>query len=208
VDNVKQFENDIFKKFSDQIGTKVAFASVYHPQTNGAIERANALIFEAIKKWLEGEKKGKWAEVMLNAIWSHNTSVSSARNFTPFELLFGAEAITPEEIKHQSTWTKVEATFYPSEVEEKDLLVSDRLKAIENLEKYQTEMKAWRDKKVKERAFDIGDLVLSSGKLQPKWHRPYIVTGKSRPGSYRLSDSEGARLPHSWNVDNLHCFYI
>jgi IS30 family transposase len=50
VDNVKQFENDIFKKFSDQIGTKVAFASVYHPQTNGAVERANALIFEAIKK--------------------------------------------------------------------------------------------------------------------------------------------------------------
>jgi hypothetical protein len=38
---------------------KVAFALVYHPQSNGAIERVNALIFEAIKKILEGEKKGK-----------------------------------------------------------------------------------------------------------------------------------------------------
>jgi hypothetical protein len=37
----------------------VAFASIYHPQTNGAIERANALIFEEIKKILGGEKKGK-----------------------------------------------------------------------------------------------------------------------------------------------------
>jgi hypothetical protein len=43
---------------------KVAFTSVYHLQTNGAVERANALIFEAIKKILEGETKGKWAEVI------------------------------------------------------------------------------------------------------------------------------------------------
>jgi hypothetical protein len=32
---------------------KVAFTSVYHPQSNGAVERANALIFSAIKKILE-----------------------------------------------------------------------------------------------------------------------------------------------------------
>jgi hypothetical protein len=47
----------MFKDFYHQIGTKVAFASVYHPQTNGAVKRANDLIFEAIKKILEGKKK-------------------------------------------------------------------------------------------------------------------------------------------------------
>jgi hypothetical protein len=73
-----------------------------------------------------------------------------------------------------------EATFCPTEVEDKDLLESDRLKAIKNLEKYQTEMKAWIDKKVKERLFDLGDLVLlhrphkeSLIKLQPKWDGSY-----------------------------------
>jgi hypothetical protein len=64
VDNSKYFDNAIFKEFCHQIGTKVAFASVYHPQSNGAIERANSLIFEGMKKILEGEKKGKWAEVI------------------------------------------------------------------------------------------------------------------------------------------------
>jgi hypothetical protein len=34
VDNVKQFENDLFQEFCDQIVMKVAFTSVYHPQTN------------------------------------------------------------------------------------------------------------------------------------------------------------------------------
>jgi hypothetical protein len=46
----------MFKDFCHKVGTKVSFASVYHPRSNGAMERSNALIFEAIKKILEGEK--------------------------------------------------------------------------------------------------------------------------------------------------------
>jgi hypothetical protein len=49
----------MFKDFYQQVRTKVAFTSIYHPQSNGAVERANTLIFEAIKKILEGKKKGK-----------------------------------------------------------------------------------------------------------------------------------------------------
>jgi hypothetical protein len=79
---------------------KVAFTSVYHLQSNGVVERPNALIFEAINKILEGEKKGKWAEVMPKAVWSHNTTVSRATNFTPFHFLFRDEPILPEEINH------------------------------------------------------------------------------------------------------------
>jgi hypothetical protein len=58
----------MIKEFCQQISTKVAFASVYHPQLNGAVEKANFLIFQAIKKILEGEKKGKWAEAILTAV--------------------------------------------------------------------------------------------------------------------------------------------
>jgi hypothetical protein len=57
VDNAKPFDNDMFKDFCHQIGTKVAFASVYHTQSNDTIERANALIFEEIEKILKDEKK-------------------------------------------------------------------------------------------------------------------------------------------------------
>jgi hypothetical protein len=70
------------------------------PQTNDAVERANALIFETIKKILEDEKKGKWAEVMPKIVWSHNTTVCKATNFTPFQLMYGAEVVLPEEVKH------------------------------------------------------------------------------------------------------------
>jgi hypothetical protein len=69
------------------------------------------LIFEAIKKILEGEKKGKWMKVMPTEVWSHNTTVCRATNLTSFRLLFGAKVVLPEEIKHQSLRTK--ATTMP-----------------------------------------------------------------------------------------------
>jgi hypothetical protein len=125
----------MFKGFYHQIGMNVAFTSIYHPQSNSAVERANTLIFEAIKKILESEKNGKWSEVMLHAIWSHNTTVSMATNFIPFRLLFGAETILLEEINHKSFWTTMEAPTCPNEVEDKDLLELDRLKAVVNLQK-------------------------------------------------------------------------
>jgi hypothetical protein len=106
---------------------------VYHPQSNGAVERANTLIFEAIKKILEREKKDKWVEVMPKAVWSHNTTVCRATNFTPFRLMYGAEAVLLEEVKHQSLQTATEAPACPSEAKEKNLLESYRLKVVANL---------------------------------------------------------------------------
>jgi hypothetical protein len=48
VDNTKQFNCHIFIDFGHQMGVKTAFASVYHPQSNRVVERANTLIFSAI----------------------------------------------------------------------------------------------------------------------------------------------------------------
>jgi hypothetical protein len=56
VDNDKQFDSQDFKDFCFSIGTKLAFASVYHPQSNGVVERSNGKIFTAVKKMLLDEK--------------------------------------------------------------------------------------------------------------------------------------------------------
>jgi hypothetical protein len=67
-DNAKQFDCHLFKNFCYQIGVEAAFASVYHPQSNGAVEKANTLIFTAIKKILENQLKGKWIEELPRAV--------------------------------------------------------------------------------------------------------------------------------------------
>jgi hypothetical protein len=197
----------MFKDFCQLIGMKVAVVSVYHRQTNEAGERANGPIFEAIKKILEGEKKGKWAEVMPQAVWSRSTTVCRATNFTPFWQMYGAEGVLPEEVKQRCLRTTIATPVCPSKAEEKDLLESDRIKDVANLQKYQEETKAWRDPKVILRDFDIGNFVLlrsprteSTSKFEAKWIGPYIVIEKMRPGLYCLSDPHGQVLEHSWNT--------
>jgi hypothetical protein len=85
---------------------------------------------------------------------------------------------------------------------------------VANLEKYQDETRAWRDPKLKLREFEVGDLVVlwrprteSSGKLESKRVRSYVVTEKSGPGAYHLSDSQGKVLA-LLNMDNLRHFYV
>jgi hypothetical protein len=50
VNNGKQFDCQDFREYCHSIRTKLCFASVYHPQSNGTVERANGQIFSAIKK--------------------------------------------------------------------------------------------------------------------------------------------------------------
>jgi len=102
VDNGTQFDSEVFKEFCMQIGTKLCFASIRHPQSNGLVERANNIILQGISRRLHGRPKGKWAEELTSVICSHNTSESRATKFTPFKLLFGEEAILPEEPTHKS----------------------------------------------------------------------------------------------------------
>jgi hypothetical protein len=168
-----------------------------------------------MNKILEGEKKRKWAEVMPTVVWSHNTTVCWATKFTPFWLMYGVEAMLLEEIKHQSLRATTESTSCPSEAEEKDLLESDKLKAAANLEKYQEETRVWKDLKVKPKWFEVRNLVLlrsprteNIGRFEAKWIGPYVISEKTRPSAYRLSDTEGRVLEHSWKAKDLHHIYI
>jgi hypothetical protein len=97
---------------------------------------------------------------MPTVVWSHSTLVSKVTNFTPFQLMYRAEAIVPEQIKHISLHRGAEVPACPSEVEDKNLLEPDRLKAVANFYKYQEETRARTDPKVKLCELDVGDLVL------------------------------------------------
>jgi transposase InsO family protein len=68
VDNGKQFDCYSFKEYCKTLGTHAKFSSVYHPQSNGVVERANGLIFSRIKKCLFDQKKGKWTDELSKVI--------------------------------------------------------------------------------------------------------------------------------------------
>jgi transposase InsO family protein len=215
VDNGKQFDCQDFRGYCRSIGTKLRFASVCHPQSNGSVERANGQVFSAIKKCLFEQKKGKWADELSRVIWSHNTTKSRTTKFTPFRLLYGAEAMCPEELANKSVRVLVGSSHESEEVD-KDLVEIDRLDVVQNLLKYHEETRKWRNKKVSLKNMvslkniQVGDFVLKRknnadivGKFKFAWEGPYVVSSSVRDGAFRLKDEAGVELPHSWNVDNL-----
>ena len=198
------------------MGTKLCFASVYHLQSNGAVERANDIIFAGIKKNITDLPKGKWIDELLRVMCSHNTTESRTMKFTPFKLLYGEEAVTPEEIKLKSWRTteradKIEEGIKPLI----DMIEAGKIQAAINLGKYQEETRRWKNKKVKPREIKEGDLVLrripkakQKGKMHSKWEGTFIVASMVRPEACRLRTLEGAEDPYSWNKDMLQKYYV
>jgi transposase InsO family protein len=141
VDNGTQFDAKTFKTFCSQIGTKIHFASVRHPESNGLVERANGIITTGIMKSIFNQPKGKWSDELIKVMWNHNTVVSRSKGFTPFKLLFGDEAITPEEARMGSIRTLASTEDEGDCKITKNTIEGTRLQTIEHINKYQAKMK-------------------------------------------------------------------
>jgi hypothetical protein len=215
VDNGTQFDAETFKDFCDQIGMKIHFALVRHPESNGLVERANGIIMMGIMKLIFNQSRGKWPDELIKVVWSHNTTISRSTGFTPFKLLFGDDAIIPEEGKAGSIRTTASAEDEANYHVAKDTIEGTRLQAVENINKYQAETIKWHDRIVRLKNIKLGHLVLrrvanpdTLGKLQLKWEGPFLVVSSLRPGSYRLKDMDDNDIPRSWNVDELRRYYV
>ena len=87
------------------MGIKLDYASVYHPQTNGQDERANGLIMSGIKPRLVRSLKlsnTHWVEELDSVLWGLRTTPNRTTGFTPFFMVYGAEAVLPCDIIHDS----------------------------------------------------------------------------------------------------------
>jgi hypothetical protein len=203
------------KIFCDQIGTKIHFASVRYPESNGLVERANGILIIGIMKSIFNLPKGKWIDELVKIVWNHNTVVSRSTGSTPSKLLFRDKAITPKEARTGSISTLASAEDEDTCKVSKDSIEGIRLQTIDHINKYQSETVKWRDRKVTLKNIKPGHLVLRRianpekvGKLELKWEVPFLVVSSSSPGLYRLRDMDGNDIPRSWNADELQRYYV
>jgi hypothetical protein len=146
-------EHSLMSKLSRNSVIKLArrfiFAPVRHPESNGLVERANGIIMTGIMKLIFNHPRGKWPDELVKVVWSHNTTISRSTGFTSFKLLFGDEAITPEEAKAGSIRTTASAEDEADYHVAKDTIEGTRLQAVENINKYQAKTIKWSDRKVR-----------------------------------------------------------
>jgi hypothetical protein len=80
--------------------------------------------------------------------------------------------------------------------------------------RYLEGIRCYHDRNIKERSFNVGDLVLrriqnTKGlhKLSSPWEGPFSISKVTGLGSYRLLTLEGDDISNSWNIDQLCRFY-
>ncbi|XP_021727187.1 uncharacterized protein LOC110694321 [Chenopodium quinoa] len=101
LDHERQFDNLLLKRYTDQFGIKLAYSAVFHPQSNGQAEAANKQILNALKKRVE-DQKSKWIKELPGTLWSLRITEKEATGHSPFELVYGSEAVLPMEIGSES----------------------------------------------------------------------------------------------------------
>jgi hypothetical protein len=217
-DNGSNFTSQEFKAYCAEVGIKLSFASVAHPQTNGQVEKANGIICNGIKKRLLGpleKARHTWPEELPSVLWSIRTTPNTATQETPFFLVHGAEAVLPIEIEHDSPRVAEydEETSRKALEDDVDALDEARDEVLSRVAKYQQDLKNYHSRRLRPRSFQVGDLVLrlnqkSHEKLESPWLGPYIVTEVIEGGAYRIKDKKtGIDEPNPWNVAQLRRFY-
>src|SRR4051812_36623037 len=207
IDNGTNFTAAEYQNFCQELGIKINYASVAHPQSNGQVEKANVLVCGGIKKRLlapHEQAVGNCIEELPAFLWSLRTTPNSSTQYTPFFLVYRAEAVLPHDLKFGAP----RISGYEEE-EAEEALQNDKDIADEARDKLCT----YQSSRLRTRTFNKCDLVLrliqeKVHKLSPQWEGPFIVSEVIGGGAYRLKNPKPDEyVGNPWNVANLRLFY-
>jgi hypothetical protein len=138
-------------------------SSPYYAQANGQAESSNKTLIKHNKKKFE-ENPRRWHEVLSEALWAHRISRHGATKFTPFELVYGQEAVLLVEVNldayrlaKQNNLSIV--MYHDLMIDNIDEVTDVRLKALKEIEKDKARVAKAYNKKVKSKSFQVGELV-------------------------------------------------
>jgi transposase InsO family protein len=217
-DNDTNFTAEEFKDFCKDQGIKLNYASVAHPQSNGQVEKANGLVCSGLKKRLFVPLKraaGAWVEELPSVLWSLRTTPNRSTQYTPFFMVYGAEAVLPFDIRFDAPRVTAYEEDDAEEALEDDVDTLDEARdiALARTAVYQQSLRNYHSRRLRTRSFMVGDLVLrlkqkKVHKLASPWEGPFIVTEVIDGGAYRLKHAKTGELSHNpWNVAQLRRFY-
>ena len=197
-DNGSNLSQGDLEEYCREQGIRLDLASVAHPQSNGQVERSNGLILRGIRPRLEvplHRAAGAWVEELPSVLWSLRTTPNRSTGYTPFFMVYGAEAILPSDILHDSPRVAayVEDDAELARQDALDLQEENRDLAAQRSAIYQQNLRRYHSRRVRHRSFREGDLVLrlqqkKSHKLAPPWEGPFVISKALLNGAYYLLD--------------------
>uniref|UniRef100_A0A8C1SK78 Gypsy retrotransposon integrase-like protein 1 n=1 Tax=Cyprinus carpio TaxID=7962 RepID=A0A8C1SK78_CYPCA len=186
------FMSRTLSELYELLGIKAVRTSVYHPQTDGLVERFNRTLKTMIRKFVQEDAKNwdRWLEPLLFAV---REVPQASTGFSPFELLYGRQPRGVLDVLKE-TWEDGRSDSkneiqYVLDLRAK-LHTLGRL-SMENLLQAQDRQSQLYNRGTKLREFAPGDKVLvllptSSSKLLAKWQGPFEVTRRIGDLNYEV----------------------
>jgi hypothetical protein len=160
-----------------------------------------------------------WLDELPLVLWSLRTTPNRSIGYTPFFLVYGAEAVLPTDVIHDAPrvvlYTEEEAK--EAREDDVDLLEEAREQTLSRTAIYQQNLRQYHAQKVNPRRFQERDLVLrlrqgteGRHKLTPPWEGPFIVSKALHNDAYYLIDVQapkknrvdrsGEETKRPWNI--------
>ena len=136
----------------------------YHPQANGQAESSNKILCTVLTK-IVSNSRTDWELKLNSALWAYRVAFKTAIGTTPFNMVFGLDAILPIEfliptlrVAKELEWTGHELSNRLTELEQLDEF---RLRAVAGMYAQKRRLKKFHDAHIINKEFKKGDLVLA-----------------------------------------------
>ena len=100
-DNAKAFRSKEMEAFCQKNGILLKHSTPYYPQGNGLAESSNKNIIQSIRKLLKHNKRS-WDSMLKYALWNDRITVKQAIGTSPFQLVYGTDAVFSCLVGHSS----------------------------------------------------------------------------------------------------------
>ena len=210
-DQGTNFTSNLFKDTLKQLNINSVYASAYHPQTNGALERIHQTIKSLLRKYVNETNKD-WDEGMDLLMYILRSVPNESTGISPFELMFGRKprtnlSMVKENLLNKTFEDQQASVFqYLNKLKEKLIYMYDFVR--ENLKVSQTHMKTNYDKKAKLRSFQPGEKVLvyhpiPGAPLRQKFMGPYEILRRMSKTNYVIATPDRRKATQLVHVNLL-----
>uniref|UniRef100_A0A5S6R4F6 Integrase catalytic domain-containing protein n=1 Tax=Trichuris muris TaxID=70415 RepID=A0A5S6R4F6_TRIMR len=90
------------------LGIQHGMTTAYHPQSNGLTEKANRTLTGILAPYVN-ETHRDWDNILPFATFAMNTAKQESTKLSPFELIYGRQAVLPEESRFPWPMEKTES---------------------------------------------------------------------------------------------------
>ncbi len=183
--------------------------TVYHPQTDGLVERFNQTLKQMLRR-VAAEDKRDWDLMLPYVLFGIREVPQASTGFTPFELLFGRQPRGLLDVAKEA-WEQQPAAHRSVVEHVKQMREKiDRVMPLvrEHLSKAQQAQQRHYNRPAQPREFQAGDRVMvlvpnAACKFLATWQGPYTVLEKVGPVTYRVRQPGRRRTEQLYHINLL-----